>query len=85
MTYMALVGAKGQVIIPASIRKNLSIIPNKTMVSVSQNSDGSILFHPATRDFFMKFYGISKGIKGEFQKLRKQEKAHERKLAKHRL
>ena len=85
MTYMALMGGKGQVIIPAPIRKNLALLPNKAVFSISQNSDGSILFHPATRDFFMKFYGMSKGIKGEFKKLRKQEKAHERKLAKHRL
>lgn len=74
----SVVTIKGQIVIPAELRKKIGIRKGTRVYLEEKN--GSILVHPATYAFYEKTYGILKG--GELVKslaeLRRQEKEYEK-------
>ncbi len=57
MTYTAIT-VKGQVVIPASIRKRLNIKKGTRFCVVE--SEGKIIFQPMTKDYFRRVAGMLK-------------------------
>ena len=55
----ARVTSKGQVVIPARIRRKLGI--KKGTALVVDERDGAIIMRPATREYFDRFAGILAG------------------------
>lgn len=71
------VTTKGQVVIPALLRKKVGIKPGTTVFLEEKNGD--VVIHPATPNFFERHYGLLKG-KGLIKLLereRAKEKEHE--------
>lgn len=55
----SLVTTKGQIVIPAPLRRKVGIKKGTRVYIEEQN--GVILIHPATTDFYQKTFGLLKG------------------------
>ena len=73
----AVVTVKGQVVIPAKLRRKFGI-KKGTLVSLYER-EGEIIIKPITDEYIRKMAGMT-GTKGKLLKALKQEKAKERVL-----
>lgn len=73
----ATVTVKGQVIIPAKIRKKLGIKKGTRMTF--REKDGEIIIRPVSEEYIKRMAGLT-GTKGKLLKALKKEKEKEREL-----
>ena len=73
----SVVTVKGQIVIPAPIRKHLGIHKG-TKVTIEEK-DGDIILHPITKAFLDKWQGAFSGIDlvGELMKSRREDRERE--------
>ena len=61
MKRTSVVTIKGQIVIPANLRKKVGI--KRGMKVFIEERNGDIIVHPATPDFYERMYGVLKGSK----------------------
>ncbi len=59
MKQTSIVTVKGQIVIPAKLRKKVGI--KKGMKVFMEEKNGDIIVHPATPDFYERMFGVLKG------------------------
>lgn len=77
MMETSVVTVKGQIVIPARLRKKVGI-KKGTRVFLEEKS-GDIIVHPATPEFYERTYGVLKGggLTQSLEESRRKEKEHE--------
>ena len=81
MMETSVVTLKGQIVIPARLRKKTGI--KKGTRVFLEEKDGDIIVHPATPEFYDRTYGILKGgglVKSLEESRRKEKEEEERKI-----
>ena len=73
----SVVTIKGQIVIPARLRKKAGI--KKGTRVFLEEKDGDIIVHPATPEFYERTYGVLKGggLVKSLEESRRKEKEHE--------
>ncbi len=86
MNESALVTTKGQLVVPARLRRKYGIKPGTKVAFIERN--GEIVFQPITREYIHSIWGMFKdgpSLTKALLETRAEEKAREdRKIAKHR-